>query len=77
MDEFAAISKVRQDSEAAISVERTHPMDNLAVEQILDETFCILVLGLEAMTDHRIETDHAQSVIVVVGDDTKGGGTVE
>ena len=58
---------------AAIPGNRTHPMNNLAEDQIFNEAFRILVFRLEAMPDHGVQADAANLVIIVVCYDTKRG----
>ena len=51
--------------ETAVSCKRTQPVDDFAEEQVLDEAFRVLVLGLQAVPDHRVQADGFHLVIVI------------
>ena len=65
-------SEHRTDIHAAVPCKRPHPVNNFAKDKVLDETFCVLVIGLYTVTDHRVHADTSQLVIVIVCYDTEG-----
>ena len=72
MDEHV-VRQHRTRVETAVPIERAHPVDDLAEDQVLDEAFRVPVFRLEAMPEHRVQADASDLVIVVVGDDAERG----